>query len=70
MHHVKCIWDILRLMEDKCLLVFVVLLNLQTAHALSRNTFTFKRTTIVSKQLDEFNGVPMKPLTSYFWNLV
>lgn len=41
MHHVKCIWDILRLMEDKCLLVFVVLLNLQTAHALSRNTFVF-----------------------------
>lgn len=41
MHHVKCIWDILRLMEDKCLLVFGVLLNLQTAHALSRNTFVF-----------------------------
>lgn len=43
MRHVKCIWDILRLMEDKCLLhvVFVVLLNLQTAHALSRNTFVF-----------------------------
>lgn len=41
MHHVKCIWDILRLMEDKYLLVFVELLNLQTAHALSRNTFVF-----------------------------